>query len=87
MIKPREPYILIEPLDQETTLKSGIVIPDTAKEHPQMGKIISVNEYSELEVDSKVYYKKWAGNETKFEGKDLILIDEEDILAIVEENE
>ncbi|MEZ6255548.1 MAG: co-chaperone GroES [Patescibacteria group bacterium] len=93
-IKPLADYILIQPLDAETTLPSGIVIPDTAKEKPQEGKVIatgpgkvnSKGEKTEMQVhvDDVVMYKKWGGTEVKFNGKDMLLIKEEDVLAIVE---
>jgi chaperonin GroES len=93
-VRPLSDYILIEPLEKETTLPSGIVIPDTAKEKPQEGKVISVgpgrrdDDGDRLPMEVKagdiVMYKKWGGTEIKVEGKDLLLVKEEDILAIVE---
>jgi len=94
-IKPIKDYILIEPVVRETTTASGIVIPDTVKEKPQEGKIIAMglgkfNEDGderipfEVKVNDIVMYKKWSGTEVKVDGKDMILIKEEDILAIVE---
>ena len=93
-IRPLANYVLIEPLDKETTLPSGIVIPDTVKEKPQEGKIISVGPGGrdekgnripmEVKVGDTVMYKKWGGNEVKLEGKELLLVKEEDILAILE---
>lgn len=94
-IKPLFDNVLIEPLEKETTLPSGIVIPDSAKEKPQEGKIVAVGKGS---VDSEgnkvdmvvkkgdvVMYKKWGGTEIKVEGKDMLLVKQEDILAVVEE--
>lgn len=84
--------LLIEPLDSETTTSSGIVIPDTAKEKPQKGKVIGVGpgkmvegnrvklEVSEGDV---VMYRKWGGTEIKVDNKDLLIVKEDDILAIV----
>lgn len=93
-IKPLADYILIEPLQKETTLPSGIVIPDTVKEKPQEGKVVAVgegkrNEDGELvpvslKAGDVVMYKKWGGTEIKVEGKEMLLVKEEDILAIVE---
>lgn len=92
-IKPLSDYLLIEPLEEETTLPSGIVIPDTAKEKPQKGKIVSAGpgrkeEGKRLEMDVKVgdivMYKKWGGTEVKFEGKNYLLVREDDVLAIFE---
>jgi chaperonin GroES len=93
-VKPLSDYLLVEPLAKETTLPSGIVIPDTVKEKPQEGKVVSVGPGRrdedgdripmEIKVGDVVMYKKWGGTEMKIEGKDVLLIKEEDILAIVE---
>ena len=93
-IKPLADYVLIEPLQKETTLPSGIVIPDTAKEKPQEGKILAtgpgrVNPEGKrvdmsIKVGDVVMYKKWGGTEIKVNGKELLLVKEEDILAVVE---
>lgn len=93
-IKPLFDYVLIEPLDKETTLPSGIVIPDSVKEKPQEGKIKATgpgkkDEDGELvamtvKVGDVVMYKKWGGTEVKIDGKEHLLVKEEDLLAIVE---
>lgn len=93
-IKPLFDNLLIEPLTRETTLPSGIVIPDTAKEKPQEGKVISIGSGKrdedgnkipvEVKVGDIVMYKKWGGNEIKIEGKEYLLVKEEDILAVIE---
>ena len=94
-VKPLFDYLLIEPLERETTLPSGIVIPDSAKEKPQEGKIVAVGD-GKTDADGKkvdmivkpgdiVMYKKWGGTEVKVEGKDMLLVKQEDVLAIVEE--
>ncbi|MBN1162885.1 co-chaperone GroES [Patescibacteria group bacterium] len=92
-IKPLADYVLIEPVEKETTTPSGIVIPDTVKEKPQEGRVVAVgpgrlNEKGErvtmeVKVKDVVMYKKWGGTEIKVEGKDILLVKEEDILAIV----
>ena len=94
-IKPLADYLLIEPLQKETTLPSGIVIPDTAKEKPQEGRVVEVGPGKqdedgkrigmEVKVGDKVMFKKWGGTEVKVEGKEMLLVKEEDVLAIVEE--
>ncbi len=85
--------ILVEPLDTETTTASGIVIPDTAKEKPQKGKVLSVGpgrfaDGQRVEMQVKkgdvVIYRKWGGNEVKVQNKEMMVVKEEDILAIVE---
>jgi chaperonin GroES len=93
-IKPLSDYLLIEPLKKETTLPSGIVIPDTAnKEKPQEGLVVAKGPGRkedgkvlpvEIEVGTKVLYKKWGGTEVKSEGTEYLLVKEEDILATIE---
>lgn len=94
-IKPLFDNLLIEPLEKETTLPSGIVIPDSAKEKPQEGKVKAAGE-GKIGEDGKkipmivkkgdiVMYKKWGGTEIKVDGKEMLLVKQEDVLAIVEE--
>jgi chaperonin GroES len=92
--KPLGDRTVIEPLEQEETTPSGLVIPDTAKEKPQRGKILSVgpggrNEDGEripmdVKVGDVVLFAKYAGSEIKVDGKKLLIIRESDILAIIE---
>lgn len=92
-IKPLQDFVLIEPIEQETTLPSGIVLADTAKEKPQKGKIVAVGpgksnekgEKKELSVKAgdMVFYKKWGGTELKIENKDLLLMREDDLIALI----
>jgi len=92
-LKPLGDNILIEPMESEQKTPSGIVIPDTAKEKPQEGKVVAVGPGRledgkrvsvEVKTGDKVLYKKWGGNEVKTEGKELLLVKEEDILAVLE---
>lgn len=93
-IKPLFDNVLIRPVDAETKTKSGIILPDTAKEKPQMGVIMAVGggkvgskgdiHPMVVRVGQKVMYKKWGGNEIKVEGEEWMLVSQEDILAIVE---
>lgn len=92
-IKPLFDNVLIKPLEAEAKTASGIILPDTAKEKPQMGKVIAVgvgwhnNEGKVfplvVKVGQKVMYKKWAGNEIKFNGEEYTMVEQKDILAIV----
>jgi chaperonin GroES len=92
-IKPLHDFVLIEPLEQETTLPSGIVIPDSAKEKPQIGLVLAVGEGKTndkgefktlfIKVGQKVMYKKWGGTEIKVETKNLLLMKEEDLIAVI----
>jgi chaperonin GroES len=94
-IKPLADYLLIEPLEKESTTASGIVIPDTVKEKPQEGKVVATGEGKkdesgkvipmEVKVGDVVVYKKWGGTEIKVNNKELLLVKEEDILAVVKE--
>lgn len=93
-IKPTGDNILIEPLERETTTASGIVIPDTAKEKPQQGKVLAVGsgkrdeEGHLLPMDVKpgqiILYKKWGGNEVKVGNKEYLIIKSEDVMAVIE---
>ncbi len=94
-VKPLADYILIEPKSsKDTTTPSGIVLPDTAKEKPQEGKVLATGpgrkddegKYVKMEVKAGdvIYYKKWGGNEIKVDNKELIIIKEEDVLAVIE---
>ena len=93
-IKPLSDYVLIDPVQKDTTTPSGIVIPDTAKEKPQQGKVVAVGPGKrdtegdrmpmDLKVGDTVMYKKWGGTEVKVEGKEMLLVKEEDILAVLE---
>jgi len=91
-IKPLSDNILIQPL-AETKLPSGILIPETAKEKPQEGKVVAVGPgrvedgeliKPEVKKGDKVIYKKWGGNEVKVDGKELLIVKAEDILAILD---
>ena len=93
-IQPLFDHVLVEPLQAEATLPSGLVLPDSAKDKPQMGMVRAVGEGARSEdgkrlsmsvkVGQKVLYKKWGGNEVKVEGKEWMIVEEKDILAVVE---
>jgi len=93
-IKPLGDRIVVKPLEAEAKTKGGIVIPDTAKEKPQEGKVVAVGkgkvlesgsvQSPEVKVGDKVLYGKYSGNEiTTKEGEELLIMSEEDILAII----
>jgi chaperonin GroES len=88
-IKPLEDRVVIKMVEAEETTASGIVLPGTAKEKPQVAIVIEVGPGTDkvkMEVKSgdKVLYSKYAGTEIKVDGKELIIIKQADILAIVE---
>ena len=87
-IKPLADRVLIKPMQAETKTASGIIIPDTAKEKPQKGKVVAVgpgtkDEKVTVKIGDSVLYGKYAGTELKLEGKDYLMMRESDILAIV----
>ncbi|GJQ03797.1 hypothetical protein CAPN009_02120 [Capnocytophaga canimorsus] len=87
-IKPLADRVLIEPAPAETTTASGIIIPDTAKEKPQRGIVVAVGTGTKdnpitLKAGDVVLYGKYAGTELKFEGKDYLIMRENDVLAVI----
>ena len=92
-IKPVADNILVEPMEREQKLPSGLVIPDSAKEKPQEGKVIAVGpgkmEHGQLlkpevKTGDVVLYKRYGGDEIKVEGKDYMMISASDVLAVIE---
>ncbi|GGC97372.1 10 kDa chaperonin [Thalassobacillus devorans] len=94
MLKPLGDRIVIEIVKQEEKTASGIVLPDSAKEKPQEGKVVAVGsgrvtdngEKVALEVaqGDHVIYSKFAGTEVKYEGKEYLVIRESDVLAVIQ---
>ena len=87
-IKPLADRVLVEPIEAETKTASGIIIPDTAKEKPQKGNVVSVGPGTKdnpvtLKQGMTVLYGKYSGTELKLDGKDYLIMRESDILAIV----
>ncbi|NKI31711.1 co-chaperone GroES [Croceivirga thetidis] len=87
-IKPLADRVLVEPMAAETTTASGIIIPDTAKEKPQKGKVVAVgpgtkDEDMTVKVGDSVLYGKYSGTDLKLDGVDYLIMRESDILAIV----
>lgn len=87
-IKPIADRVLVEPLAAEQKTASGIIIPDTAKEKPQRGKVIAVgkgkkDETMELKAGDEVLYGKYAGTEITIDGTDYLMMRQDDILAVV----
>ena len=94
-IKPLEDRILVQPLDAEQTTASGLVIPDTATEKPQEGKVLAVGpgRFDEdgdkripldISVGDVVVYSKYGGTEIKFEGEDYLILSARDVLAVID---
>ena len=93
-IKPLGDRIVIKPLEAESKTKGGILLPDTAKEKPQEGKVVAIGkgktldngttQAPEVRVGDKVLYGKYSGNEiTTKDGEELLIMREDDILAII----
>lgn len=86
MIRPLGDRVLIELVEQEETTASGIVLPDSAKEKPQEGKVVAVGKDAEedIKVDDRVIYSKYAGTEVEYDGKEYLIMSKNDILAVIE---
>ena len=87
-IKPLADRVLVEPAAAETKTKGGIIIPDTAKEKPQKGKVVAVGKGKKKEpltvqVGDSILYGKYAGTEINVDGTDYLIMRESDIFAIV----
>ena len=84
-VEPLGPRVLIRPVEQETTTKSGIILPETAKEKPQQGIIEALGSEEELMTDlavgDKVLFAKYTGNQIQVDGVDYIIMEESDVLA------
>lgn len=93
-LKPLGSRVVVEPIEQEDVLASGIVLPETAKEKPQKGKVLSIGPgdrdesgkriQMDVTVGDTVLFAKYAGTEIKVDGKKLLILRESDLLAIVE---
>lgn len=93
-LRPLGDRMLVKPIEREEMTKSGIVLPDTAKEKPMEGTVLAVGpgrvlddgrkEPMEVKVGDKVLYAKYAGTEVKLDGEDHLILRESDVLAIVE---
>ena len=93
-LRPLGDRVVIQPTPREEMTKSGIVLPDTAKEKPQEGKIIAAGpgrltdegkrEPMDVKAGDTVLYAKYAGTEFKVEGEELLIVSQKDILAIVQ---
>jgi len=93
-LKPLGGRVIVEPIEQEEITAGGIVLPETAKEKPQQGLVLSVGPGDrdedgeripmDVAVGNKVLFAKYSGTEIKMDGKKLLILRESDLLAIVE---
>lgn len=94
--RPLHDRVLVERIEAEEKTRGGIIIPDTAKEKPQEGRVISVgagtiNEKGEVrpldvKAGDRILFGKWSGTEVKLDGKDLLIMKESDIMGILMED-
>ncbi|MGH2456472.1 MAG: co-chaperone GroES [Candidatus Limnocylindria bacterium] len=93
-LKPLGDRLVVKPTPREEMTKSGIVLPDTAKERPQEGTVLSVGpgrtlddgtrEAMEVQAGQKVLFQKYAGTEFKLDEDELLILSQKDILAVIE---
>jgi chaperonin GroES len=93
-IRPLHDRVIVKRLEEDRTSPGGIVIPDTAAEKPIQGKIVAVGKGKILEngqvrpcdvkVGDKILFGKYSGAEVKFEGEELVVMREEDVMAVIE---
>lgn len=91
--RPLHDRVLVRPLDAEEKTKGGIIIPGTAQEKPQEGKVVAVGPGArredgtiaklDVKVGDRVLYGKWSGTEIKIKGEELMIMKESDIMGIV----
>ncbi|MCX7721193.1 MAG: co-chaperone GroES [Dictyoglomus thermophilum] len=94
-LRPIGDRVVVKVIEQEEKTKGGIVLPDTAKEKPQQGKVIAVGTGRildngqkvplEIKEGDRVIFAKYAGTEVKIEGEEYLILSERDILAVIEE--
>ncbi|MCL4508561.1 MAG: co-chaperone GroES [Chloroflexi bacterium] len=92
-LKPLGDRVVVRPLTREETTRSGIVLPDTAKEKPQEGEVIAVGPGRvddqgnrvpmEVSLGDKVLYAKFSGTEVKIDGEEVLVLSERDVLAVL----
>ena len=93
-LKPLGDRVVVRPLDREEVTKSGIVLPDTAKEKPQQGEVVAVGPGRVLDsgdrvsldvsIGDKIIFAKYSGTEFKLEEDELLILNERDILAVLQ---
>ncbi len=93
-IRPLQDRIIVERIEEETMTAGGIIIPDSAKEKPQEGKVVAAGKGKvtedgkvlplDVKVGDKVLFGKYAGTEVKIDGKEYMMMREDDVLGVVE---
>jgi chaperonin GroES len=93
-IRPLQDRVIVQRVEEEERTKGGIIIPDTAKEKPQEGKVVAVGKGKvnddgkltplDVKVGDRILFGKYSGSEIKLEGEDLLIMREDDILGVIE---
>ncbi len=93
-LRPLQDRILVQRVEEETTTKGGIIIPDTAKEKPAEGKVVAVGNGKlgddgkrvalEVKKGDRILFGKYAGTEVKIEGDEYLIMREDDVLGVIE---
>ena len=83
MIKPLGDRVVVEPAIQREKTESGIILPDTAQEKPQEGKVLAVGDCLYINKDDLVLYPKYTGTEVTHEGQAVLIMSEKEVLAVV----
>jgi chaperonin GroES len=93
-LRPLQDRILVQRVEEETTTRGGIIIPDTAKEKPIEGKVVAVGKGKigddgkrialEIKKDDKILFSKYGGTDIKIEGEEYLIMREDDVLGIIE---
>ena len=93
-LRPLGDRVVIKPLAREEVTKSGLVLPDTAKEKPQQGEVIAVGPGArdesgkiqplDVKAGDRVLFGKWSGTEVRLDGQDLLIMKESDIMGVIE---
>jgi chaperonin GroES len=91
--RPLHDRVVVQRIDAEAKTKGGIIIPDTAKEKPQEGKVVAIGPGGrdeagklvkpDVKVGDRVLFGKWSGTEVKIEGEDLLIMKESDIMGVI----
>ena len=83
MIKPLGDRVVVEPSTQQEKTESGIILPDTVQDKPQEGKVLAVGDCETIKKDDLILYPKYTGTEVNYEGQDILIMSEKEVLAVV----
>ncbi len=93
-VRPLHDRVLVERIEAESKTAGGIIIPDTAKEKPAEGRVVAIGAGArdedgdrialDVKVGDRILFAKWGGTEVKVDGKELVILKESDILAVIE---